>query len=422
MQVAGFSMKSPGSVAQLATEAAAGNNPTLFDHTTDDAPPALSPAEAARWLLASQSFSLGFGKAGAAVVDGKELARPYFADAICLRGVTVWLSGKDLFQTLMLNLVPVPRAKQGQPAWERPDALATLDRIRGKDRVTTPSEGPADRYTWLSRMIRLVRDGDGRVRRAYFTQGREADKRRGDPMKVFTDSKTEGEYPLGLSAGKAAWRDVGSYLVFGRLRNAIVEHAGLQILDEVLPRTAAFPLHVVGLATDPGKAGKFLLWRHDRVELPAALLADADLVEFLRNALRDAEFVGRELGSRVRAVAWRFLPPEGNPDPKDVDHLAAALDPRPRYWARLERHFASLVFRLPTEGAAAIDPWRRQVEQEARLALNEACGRLGATARALRAVAQVSHYFRADEAEVTIQRKDAAARKSRAEARGGAKA
>jgi CRISPR system Cascade subunit CasA len=420
MQIPDFNMTKAGSVAQLAAEAASGNNPTLFDHTLDDAPPVWTAAEAARWLLASQSFALGFGKAGGATVCGSEMPRPYFADAICLRGVTLWLAGDSLFETLTLNLVPVSRAGSGAPAWERDSALATLDEVKGKERITLPAEGPADRYAWLSRMIRLMPEPDGAVSRAYFTQGREADKRRGDPMKAFAQGKEEGEYALGLSAGRASWRDLASYLAFGELRCPIVDHAGSQVYADVLPRTKTFRLNVVGLATESGKAGKFLLWRHDRVSLPSGILEDRNAVEQLRIALGDAEFVGRELNHRVRDVVKRFLPPEGNPDPDDVDRLSAAIDPRPAYWARLEPHFSRLVFDLPVRASSAVETWRGQVEAEARKAFREAAYRLGTTGRALRAVARIYTVFVANEAEVAAQRAAAKERKA-AKGKGGKK-
>src|SRR5207253_10481437 len=50
------------SVAILAAERASGNNATLFDHSVDDDPAALTCAEAARFLVATQAYAIGFGK------------------------------------------------------------------------------------------------------------------------------------------------------------------------------------------------------------------------------------------------------------------------------------------------------------------------------------------------------------------------
>jgi CRISPR system Cascade subunit CasA len=426
LQVGGMTMKNPTPLAALATEAATGNNPTLFNHASDDDLPAYSPAEAARMLVAAQAFALGFGKAAEAEVNGEVVPRPYLGDAICLRGVTLFLSGGSLRETLLLNLPPESRPAADAPAWERDDPTADMDKVSGKDRRKVGARGPADRYAWLSRMARLLPEADGRVRQVYFTQGRMADKDRGDPMKLFVTSKKEGEYALGLSAEKAAWRDLQSYLSVnagGRFQNTILDHIAEREDEEVIPKNATYGLNVIGLATDPGKAGKFLLWRHDRVSLPAAILADPNLVGDVESAIDAAEFTAWELGGRIRKAASRFLPPEGNPDPKDVDKLSQSLDIRPVFWSHLERRFAAYLHEMSQEGNGmkerdkALERWRRDVEAEAGFALREACDQLGHSARAIRATADVSFYFLADRQAVMRQIEEAKKRK-----RKGAKA
>ena len=432
LQVGDLTMSQAAPLTALATESATGNNATLFDHTTDADPPAFTPAEAARKLLAAQAFALGFGRAADATVGGQALPRPYLADAICLRGVTVWLSGKTLFETLVLNMVPKtnsrlapPEAPEERPLWEQADPLARLDRGKGKQRITVRSQGIMDRYAWQSRMVRLLPETDapdtdapGRtvVRRAYFTQGREADKTQGDPMKVFMESKTEGAYALGLNAGKASWRDLHSLLALNNQAgpSKIIAAVATLVENEVIPKKDTYGLNVVGLATDPGKPGKFLLWRHDRLPVPAALLEDETLVGWLARMLADAEFVAGELGRRTYTVAKNFVPPHGNPDPKDVARLSDALDARPAYWARLEGHFMRLLTELPGMGEAAIIPWRGAVESEAEHALRETCRQLGYTPQAIRAKAAVSFHFQADEQAVTQEH---AERKKHAELR-----
>jgi CRISPR system Cascade subunit CasA len=291
--------------------------------------------------------------------------------------------------------------------------MATLDKVVDGKRVAKSANGIADRYVWLSRMILLVPDQSGTVRSAYFTQGREADKSMGDPMKVFTQSNTEGVYALGLNAGKAAWRDLSAYLTNDvNLRCPILAHANDQVYNDYLNRDATFGLNVVGLATDPGKAGKFLLWRHERVNLPAAVLVDEDAHSRLNLALSDAEYVAKELGERVRSVARKFLPPEGNPDPKDVDNLVKSIDPRPTYWARMEAHFQKFIADMPSHGLEALEAWRESAAREAQCAFREAVGRLGESQRALMAIAQVSDFFCANEQE-DLQRKAAGKRGNR---------
>ena len=79
----------------LAIETSSGNNATLFDHNNDLAPVALSPAEAARYLIARQAYSIGFGKSSPF----------YFSDSPLIRGMMVMALGDTLFETAALNLL-----------------------------------------------------------------------------------------------------------------------------------------------------------------------------------------------------------------------------------------------------------------------------------------------------------------------------
>jgi len=408
MQIPKLEMKAFVPLSALATEAAVGNNATLFDHRSDVAPQAYTPSEAARMLIASQSFALGFGRAAEARVDGKAWPRPYLADAIALRGVCIFLTGGSLKETLLLNMpLRSNPNKKDVPAWELPDPTTTLDTL-SKDgkRISQPENGPVERYAWLSRMIRLLPDDDGLVRRMYFTQGREADKTPGDMMKAFVQSKKEGMFPLSLSASKASWRDLHALLeTEGKQKPAILHHVAHQVVEECLDSKALYGLNIVGLATDPGKAGKFLLWRHDRVALPPALLAENDDARTLRKyvelAIGEAEEIAGILGQRIYLVARRFLPPLDNPDPNDVRSLTSSIDPRVAYWARLETHFAVFLEGLRDINSCeeALRVWQHGVEAEAERALRESCRQLGESGRAMRATAAIAYRFIADSNE-----------------------
>jgi CRISPR system Cascade subunit CasA len=86
------------------------------------------------------------------------------------------------------------------------------------------------------------------------------------------------------------------------------------------------------MATEPGKAGKFLLWRHDRLPLPPALLTNLDLVGRIRNANEDADLIADEMRRRFALVARTFIAGERDgglkPDPDDVKALVSKFDPR----------------------------------------------------------------------------------------------
>src|SRR5665811_2442007 len=115
----------------------------------------------------------------------------------------------------------------------------------------------------------------------FFTQGRSADKSPGDPMKIYRVSKEEGISTLSLSNNKAAWRDAHSIFTIPAAQsnerrpecfNLVVKAR----LEGTIPPEKQFVAHVVGLASAPKKAGKFLLWRHERMPVPASLLSDSN--------------------------------------------------------------------------------------------------------------------------------------------------
>ncbi len=428
-QMGGLETTRAVSVNRLATECASGNNATLFDHCCDQEEVAWPPAQAARRLLACQSFALGFGKSGNAKINGKEDALPYSADAIALRGMNIWMQGPTLFDTLMINLAPAE--DKSLPPWELTDPHQYRDRLRGKERRVATSFGVVDRLTWQSRLVRLIPNG-ATASRMFFTQGRSADKSGGDPMKVYRASKEEGISALPLSSGKAAWRDAHSILTIpapgGQERRPECFNllARARAAGAVEPSTR-FVVHVVGLASAPNKAGKFLLWRHERMPIAAVLLGDVNLIERLGDLLRGAEQAASELYGRAKKIARFFRVPDGHEPSQnewdDINKVVEDIDPRPAYWARLEKHFFDLLENLPSDWdtasdnwkpddqQAATDTWRRHVKDEARRALEESIRLLGTTARAIQAVARIRTDFNDDDLKPPPSKADKARRK-----------
>ena len=93
------------------------NTHTLFNHVTEADAPRPSPAEAARRLLQAQAFRLGGGRTGI-----KDIR---YADSIFARGILFFAVGRNLFDTLVLNLIRYPDRRilntgaKDRPHWER---------------------------------------------------------------------------------------------------------------------------------------------------------------------------------------------------------------------------------------------------------------------------------------------------------------
>ena len=413
-QMAKLETNTPVSVTRLATECASGNNATLFDHTFDEEDVVWSAAQAARWLVGCQSFALGFGKSGDATINGAKETLPYSADAIALRGMNIWLQGPTLFDTLMINLTPVPTNDNSLPPWELNDSHMHRDKLDGKTRKQISCSGIVDRFTWQSRLVLLLPENEV-FSKMYFTQGRSADKSQGDPMKVYRTSKDEGISALPLSSGKATWREAHSILTIPQANSKEQRPGSFNLLararsDEAIPLEKNFVVQVVGLASAPNKAGKFLLWRHERMPVPVEILNDVNLIERLGGLLQNAEQAASELNHRTRRIAKLYLKPDGQePDKDEVAKVAESIDPRTAYWARMEKHFFALLELLPDDWdtekevwkpdqqQTATNTWRMQVKKEAMQALEESTHSLGTTARAIQAVARISTDFNDDD-------------------------
>jgi CRISPR system Cascade subunit CasA len=296
------------------------------------------------------------------------------------------------------------------PPWELKDPHEHRDRLRGKDRRPITSFGIVDRLTWQSRLVRLIPKVSNTISKMYFTQGRSADKSAGDPMKVYRQSKEEGTSALSLSGSKAAWRDAHSILMIrddrGNERRPECFNTVARAKDSGdIDASRTFVTNIVGLATAPNKAGKFLLWRHERMPIPAALLSDVNLIERLGSLLGNAENAGDELMKRTSRISRLYLSPGceapggRRPDRTDVAKIVEAIDPRPAYWARLEEHFFILLKNLPLDPDNATSDWRQNVKREAQHILEESVRSLGTTARAIQAVARVHTDFNDNDLE-----------------------
>ncbi|MET9229146.1 type I-E CRISPR-associated protein Cse1/CasA [Lentzea sp. NPDC003310] len=184
----------------------------------------LSFAEAARWVAHAQAFDPSGIKSGAAGDDRVKGGKGYpigVGWSGLLGGVLP--EGRTLKDTLLLNLIPrdydslARRPDDDLPVWERP-AVGPAEEEPGGRAPT----GPVDLYTWQSRRIRLVHDGD-RVVRVLICNGERAtpqNMHNAEPHTAWRRSKPQ-EKKLGRSPvymprehepERAIWRGLQSLL------------------------------------------------------------------------------------------------------------------------------------------------------------------------------------------------------------------
>ena len=300
-QVAGFRAPKLSTLNRLAHEQASGHNATLFDHTRDGGGMAMSPAEAARQVVAHQGYGLG-GTLG----SGRSATH-----APLLAGAVICPQGANLFETLMLNLVEYnaekPFTARGDaPAWEQAEAPAA--------QLTRP-RGYLDYLTWQSRKLALHperREGATVIPFVSYDQGRKLEAPElFDPMMAYRKDEKAGWRALRLSEDRELWRDSAALFQMTKdgpaKRPECFDWLQVQVDEGLLRRGQRYDFAVFGLCTDKAKVH---FWRHDRLPLPLAYLEEnSDLVDHLGRALEAAEDVAGVLRDSIRLLATAVLAP-----------------------------------------------------------------------------------------------------------------
>ncbi|MBU6350001.1 MAG: type I-E CRISPR-associated protein Cse1/CasA [Chloroflexi bacterium] len=378
--------KQTKSIASLLPELSTGNNATLFDHTTDANDVVLSAEEAARAVVAAQTFGL----AG--------LCNPQlqlnFTDSTATRGMILIAEGNSIFETLVLNLIEYPAEKPiassatDRPAWEMEDAYAP-DREQ--------PQGYLDYLTWQNRRLLLMpetNDSGIVVRSIALTPGLRLDATflARDPMKHYRVDEKLGYLAKRFSEDRALWRDSAALLRFKSTEQqppavldwlARLAEGGRPVLDDHY----SLRCMALGMASNQAKIDFF---RSEHVPLPPAYLKEPELVDLLTKALEAAENTASELWKASSTMAAVLLVPDeesgrsANSD--DVQSLRDTMGTERRYWAGLEPLFRETMQALPEQAIEAMRRWFGWLREAAWATFEEVSEGLGDTPRALKAV------------------------------------
>lgn len=453
-QTPGLSAVHPDAATVLTHERASGRNAALlFDHTQREHA-WLTPAVAARALLAQHNFSVG----GLISYDSsrESIANKYVKMTPLLKAAVCLVRGSTIFETLMLNWVqyspddaqPFPFHGDDLPAWERDAPTAPAERI---------PDGYVDLLTWQSRRIlllpRLLSTSDPAASSASSASGdANASSRSGgqlvveqavlmkgyqfspaferwtsETMVTFkknpkASGATGGEpwSALMLSPDRVVWRD--SEALFQSIpdrhtRPRTLTWLSSLMLQGFIDERRVLPLDVFGMIPDQANIED---WRHASLPLPLAILNDNAQLEVIGQALAFAEALGSLLapypvklthnGKSTRSplgvlaedllVGTSGRAADSDARASLVESFGAPL----RYWAQLDTPFRALVLALPTDvatdaygqrqvGASALARWRQQVERAVRVVFQQVTTDLETSARTLRAVARAQTQF-----------------------------
>ena len=372
---------SPSPWTRLALDRASGATRMIWDHSSDDRPDLQSFAEMARLLIAHLQFTPG------------GLVKALRTSAVRAPACSLLLMlpvGETMQETLALNLCIQTKDRYASdlPAWERPP-LDVKELGQPKDVVI---EGPAHRYTFLSRAILLLPE-EGGISTLLYAEGLKTGEDttpEADPMAATITGK-KGPMPLLLSEQKALWRDFqalnGSK---GSTAAEVVNHA-LAVRDDE-DDTRPLDLMAGGMLCDQAK---ILFWRLEQRQLSPAVLRRQSLINASDRALELSEETGSALGKSVYGLctAWLQRGGDKSPDPKDVRALQDSIQAGALFWSALEAPFWHLIqmLGLTDDPEACLTEWREQL----RIALNDAWAHarrsLGVDSRALAAAGALEH-------------------------------
>ncbi len=328
-QIPAFTPKVWRAWTVLAAEHNADNAKVLFDHVDVEKPGDISEGAAARWILATQTFSVSCGKS--------ELS--HTGTAPSATAALVLPLGGNLQDTLLFCLVPQNRevSSADLPLWERsPESVEIL-----KEGFKRTSNGLADRYTWRARSICLDAYGSGRIGRLAFASGvGDSSVEQTDPMVGYRINDKKGRLQIQFR-DRGFWRDFDSLLPDDSdLSPRVIDHAAALTRSnrERFPRTVM----VLGQANNKAKIE---YWRMERFALPEALAGDRFIREEIRQLLADAEEAQRSLWAACSSFARDLLSRgDGKPPAKeDIKRFVKQMTANAWYWSTLESRFHEVL-------------------------------------------------------------------------------
>lgn len=367
-----------------------GNTATLFDHHTEEEGIEFSEKQAANFLLPAYYYGAG----------GRIIGSDYFSDAPTANALSFFIGGNNLFETLILNLLPYPEVSdvaitvQDCPIWEQEEPFSTGSRKfvkDGKNDLYRPY-GLMDILTWPGRKLKLIRDEDHQIRMIQMHSGL---KMHQSYFPWFAYSRS-GNY-VRVNENKALWRNFDVLIQMRKLVVGESKNRPPQAIDWIYEVTQSdyfedrnFDLYAMGMAKKAGKQ-KTSFYCDQMLPLPTHYLKQPDLIGDISSALDQAESVSKALYGASSAIATGMLSfdndkPNGRMvDPKDKKNLISHLGAERIFWGALEPHFYSLITQLPQDRNSSLIEWKKAIRNAAWDSLEHAIRLAGQSVQSMKA-------------------------------------
>lgn len=353
----------------------------------------MTPARAARALLAHQAFATG------GLV--KKPGEPTSATAAPLtRAALVVIRGETLFQTLIANLLrygaeePVPTG--GAPdacSWEQEPPPKELRQTDEPKRIPL---GYLDLLTWLSRRVELVHDGAAITGFVNAVGQGLATAAPRDPMVAYRKHEKLGWLPIGIDVDRAFWRDAAalfettrtdtSHFERPRAIDLVANPDALAIVGNVM-----YDVEVLGIAAEKSRVDAV---RFERIQAHGRCFNDPDAGAAVRDALDFAQRTVDAMNTAIFVYARAALSPgERQPDSATVRGFMDSLGVRPAAWSVLGVVFEHFLRNLGKNSDADPAKFREQATAAIKDVFHGATARSETTGRWLKARALADQSF-----------------------------
>ena len=281
-------------------------------------------------------------------------------------GINVILTGENLFETIMLNLLiygdnePIPNTTDDCPVWER----NSIGKAIGSRNEAIPPKGYLDFLTCKCRHVLLIpkfNDGQVVVENIHSAPG-ELFVSLQNPGFITKENKKKIPYHPQLDVTRLVWRDSLALFAFDddvdnrpkAFRQAMVMHREISL-------PLRYQCMVIALANEDANP---LAWRKELLSIPLALLENKGTIQLLKAGMSRAEDVEFILKCAVKTF-MRYALPDNS---KDMDVKAEATGARQFYWDKLEGYFQSFLSNIASD-ETALSEWHNNISNVAHDAL-----------------------------------------------------
>ncbi|MCE1190379.1 MAG: type I-E CRISPR-associated protein Cse1/CasA [Ignavibacteria bacterium] len=359
-QTPGLPENEKKTINNLILHKAAGSSVTFFDHSTDDQLANLTPEDAFLYLLTNQTYALSGGRG--------------YSPSRLNNGVACYLTGGNLFETLVLNhlikpliTLRIPSKRNDIPRWER-DSKSFSD-------IRQDVIGYLDYLTFLFRRAYILppREKENElVCEMVYLAGSKLPDAVLDPFIKYVQDKNMGWKRIYIATEKQLWRDYHTLISLNPEKDTRpplnLEQLAELKNNSILAEEFTCSLYCGGLLSDKAS---IKLWSFTHLPLPTQLLKNQDLVNTIKKAMDFAEAQKARLnGHTYRAAQHLLSGRENNGDKNAINNLVDTISTEPLFWAMLESPFKTFIISPSLgdeEGEQAVTDW----ESECKLAFTK---------------------------------------------------